>query len=141
MFAPCEKVLIDQRDNNSSVISIFQELRVEIPLAELPEGTAIPMKWDVFTLWLREAADEGKKFEQICELLTPDGKKAVGGSILFEMMKTMQRNVMTLMGFPLVPSGGQYLLRLSLKEVGEDKERRDLATFPIILNLASRPPK
>ena len=139
-FAPCEKVLIDQ-NNNPSMISIFQELHVEVTPADLPEGSAIPIRWDVFTLWLREVSDAGKRFEQVCELLTPDGKKAAGGSISFEMTKDTQRNVMTLMGFPLIPSGGQYLLRLSLREAGEDRERRDLAVFPITLILAGRRPK
>lgn len=140
MFAPCEKVLIDQ-NNNPSMISIFQELHVELTPADLPEGAAIPIRWDVFTLWLREVSDKGKRFEQICELLTPDGKKAAGGSINFEMATDTHRNVMTLMGFPLIPSGGQYLLRLSLKEAGENQEQRELAVFPITLTLASRRPK
>lgn len=137
MFAPCEKVIIDQ-NNNSSVISILQDLQVEVGPTELPQDAAVPMRWDVFTLWLREASDEGRKFEQICELLTPDGKRATGGTISFEMTMSMQRNVMTLMGFPLVPSGGQYLLRLSLKEAGEDRERREVAEFPILLSLGRR---
>jgi len=137
MFAPCEKVIIDQ-NNNSSMISILHNLQVEVGAAELPQDAAVPMRWDIFTLWLREASDEGKKFEQICELLTPEGKRATGATISFEMTKGVQRNVMTLMGFPVVSSGGQYLLRLSLKEAGEDRERREVAEFPISLSLGRR---
>lgn len=137
MFAPCEKVIIDQ-NNNSSVISILQDVQVEVHSTELPQDAAVPMRWEVFTLWLREASDEGKKFEQICELLTPEGKRAARGTISFEMTKRLHRNVMTLMGFPLVPSGGQYVLRLSLKEAGEDRERQEVAEFPISLSLGRR---
>jgi len=135
MFAPCEKVLIDQ-DNNASVISVFQEIRVSVPAEKIPSGLALPITWQVFTLWLREASDEGRRFEQVCELVLPDGKTVAVGTILFQMEKNTHRNIMTVMGFPVAPTVGDCSLRLMLRDAGTGHESR-IAEFPIALRFAT----
>ena len=54
MFAPCEKVIIDQF-NNPTLVSILQQWAPD--QRDIPENAFAPQRWDVFTLWYRLAED------------------------------------------------------------------------------------
>ena len=128
IFAPCEKVIIDQ-ENNPSLISVLQGLTSTLPKdAKVPQDALAVIRWTIFTLWNREEADEGKEFTQDCVLLSPDGKPTINVSMPFRFTGSTQRNIMQLYGFPIAP--GEYLLKLRLSE--GDGERREIATYPLI---------
>jgi hypothetical protein len=133
MFAPCEKVIIDQQ-NNPSLIAVFQELTVALPSLEgIPENAGSPMRWFIFTLWGQDADDAGKRYEQACDLLLPDGRKAVPSRTAFSMEQRWHRNIIEIHGFPVAREPGDCLLRLSLREDTEGAEWREVATFPLII--------
>jgi hypothetical protein len=68
IFAPCEKVIIDQATNTLSLITVLQEIRYKAP-PNVPLPTNAPlglaMQWSVLTLWRQEEPDDaGVQFEQ-----------------------------------------------------------------------------
>lgn len=138
IFAPCERVIIDQ-NNVTSIFTILQELRFEAPEPPPdPEGRVpvAPIKWDVLSLWMRTEGDEpGTVYETRFALVDPTGNAIPGfaASVEFTFLegKTNHRVVTTLLGFPIHPEG-RYLVRLWLHEKGEP-EGGPVSEFPILV--------
>lgn len=138
IFAPCEKVIIDQ-NNVISIISVLQELRVELP--ELPRDTdgktpVVPMKWDVLSFWTRTDDDEPQTvYRARFALIAPTGTELSGfgsaGEFSFEN-KINYRLITTVLGFPVLHEG-RHVVRLWLTKKG-DAEGDPVSEFPIVLN-------
>ena len=141
IFAPCERVIIDQH-NVISIITVLQELRLELP--ELPQPPAentdektpvIPMKWDVLTFWTKTDDDEPETIYQTrFALIDPTGRafSGFGGSMEFSFQdKTNYRLITTVLGFPVLHDG-RHLVRLWLHKKGEP-EGDAISEFPIVL--------
>ncbi len=133
LFAACEKVLID-KDNIISLISLLQDLQVQVPKTESkPESdSVIPMKWDVLSIWRRTDDDEGKTYEQRIELVGPTGDVKVQVSVAsFEVSSSsgFHRVIASIIGFP-IGATGLYTVRLWLTEKGQ-QEGQPLAEYPI----------
>ena len=138
MFAPCEKVIIDQ-NNNPSLISVIQGLTSPLPPeAKVPPHTIGLMRWDIFALWQREDGDNDKEYVQDCQLIGPNGTVTIQASMPFRFAASTQRNIMSVAGFPLT-SVGEHLLKLWLRAAGADEnERREIATFPMTITREGR---
>jgi len=140
LFAPCERVAFDQAEQSASLINVFQGFNVtlmerapnetsEIPKgAVVVEGKALPMRWAIFALWRKTAEDDGKDYVQICDLISPSGKRPVHASLQFSITHSFQRNIMNVVRFP-IDEQGNYLLKLYLAE--KDKEPTLVTTYPI----------
>lgn len=130
MFAPCEKVLIDQQ-NNISLIALLQEVSVEVP--EPPLGTMAALKWDAFSLWLKTPDDAGRSYEQRVALFDPSGHPTgiEGSAPLNFGDKLTLRNIATVFGFP-ISATGRYLLKLWLYEKGQPPKEH-ISEFPILV--------
>ena len=79
LFAPCERVIINTEDNNVTLMTVLSEIGVSWPssaMDKLRDTPRLLTRWQVIASWLREPGDEGREFEQICELVMPDGSKA-----------------------------------------------------------------
>lgn len=115
------------------MISLFHELRVQVPQGgpEPPPGAALPMKWDVISMWLRTDDDAGKTYEERFALTDAAGKATgLSGASTFEMSAPRHQTVITMLGFPLVP--GSYTLKLWLTEKGQP-ESDPIAEYPLAL--------
>jgi len=141
LFAPCERVAFDQKDNSASLINVFQGFHVlliehspdNLPTslpgaAVLVAGNALPIRWVVFSLWRRVDADEGKTFEQICELVSPSGQESFKAKLPFKMTKDFQRNVMNVSKFP-IGENGEYSIKLYLSEGGGEPQL--MGSYPV----------
>ena len=137
IFAPCEKAIIDQ-NNVTSLITILQELRLELP--EPPPDAdgkmpVVPIKWDVVALWAKTDDDAPEAIYQTrFALIDPMGTALQGfdGAVEFSFAdKEHYRVVTTVFGFPIRHDGG-YVVRLWLQKKGET-EGDPIAEFPIVL--------
>lgn len=112
----CEKIIIGD-DNSVSLISIFQDLTITVPVP--PEGESladlkIPLVWSVFSLWRREPGDEGKLFEQKLELVHAGGKVSFENVLQFRMTALVHRNRVGVLGIPVRPIG-DWTLKLYIR--------------------------
>jgi hypothetical protein len=128
LFAPCEKVIIDQH-NNPTLISLLSEWNAGT--RDLPEKAVAAKQWDVFALWQRTDGDGDKEFVQVCELITSSGIKAIAAEISFRMTAPTHRNTITIMGLPINP--GRYELSLYISERGAEKARELCAVYPLFV--------
>jgi hypothetical protein len=124
LFAACEKAIVDQQ-NVVSLISVFQELKIQVPEAgPVPAADAnAAMKWDVIAMWESTASDAGKRYEQRVALFDPAGQPtAVSGVSPIETTAATHRNIATIFGFP-IGSTGRYTLKLWLSENGQETQQ------------------
>lgn len=142
LFAPCERVAFDQKENAASLINIFQGFNVtlvEHPLTQPVQAPvdayvvaekALPIRWAIFTLWRKMDDDENRTFVQTCELVSPSGRQSFQAKLDFKMTHSFQRNIMNVMRFP-VDEAGQYTIRLFLKVNQAEPELK--ATYPVFV--------
>lgn len=136
IFAACERVIISQEENTSSLISVLETVNLPIPAGlEIagPSDQAVPFRWYIYALYRQEDNDEGKRFEQHVQL-SLEGQNYLQGSLpfQFEPDKPNMRTVMQVGGFPVMPVGTGSL-KLFIQEVGEDTERQEIAEYPLII--------
>ena len=139
IFVPCDKVIVSEQDNTTSIVSIIEAFNIAIPEGiDLPEVASIPLTWHVLSFWERLAGEENRHFEQLVELSLPDGKVAFGGSMTLDFKPESKRfrAVSSIIGFP-VSSAGVYLLKLSVREIGQDNAWQPIADYNIYISRAS----
>jgi len=80
IFAPCEKVLIDQATNSVSLVGVLQEVHYKVQQGQPtpPQNASLPINWTVLSLWQEELSDAGIDYEQ--KILLEDD----AGTRLFE---------------------------------------------------------
>jgi hypothetical protein len=131
LFAPCQKAIIDQRENTASLIAVIETFTVPIgdPIAD---NAQIPLNWAIVSLWLRELGEEDKSFEQRTEVILPNGDSVLNAVISFQPIQLYHRNTVTVFGYPIAQSG-KHTLRLSIRESGESNPWEVVAEFPILV--------
>jgi hypothetical protein len=131
LFVPCHTAIIDQ-DQNLSLIGIFQELKVAVGQnTDISQEAAAPFQWTVVCMWLRNPGEEGARFESTVELVMPDGSRASQSKASFALDKPSHRDITRFFGFPIAASGGEYNLRVLLRDLGHDGAPSEVATFPM----------
>ncbi len=139
LFAPCEKVIVNQEDNTTSLITLLEALNVSLKAgdeAKIPEDANLPLSWHVLALWQIEPSDEGKQWEQRVLLDVPKGIEIVQ-AIRFEPGKTNWRNVIHILGLPIFPllTVSSCLLKLFLRESGDGESQpwQLVSEYPLII--------
>lgn len=138
VFAPCEKVIISQDENNPTLIAILSNMTLagdEAALNEALKGSdpdkpvLVPIRWAVFTLWAKDTVDGTREFTQTIDIESPARKIILTnrGTFAFKDGIDTHRLTLQLPGFP-VRERGTYILRLSLDGV-------TVAEYPIELKL------
>jgi hypothetical protein len=80
IFAACEKVIIGQEDNSSTLMSILQGF--DVP-AEPPSDQIVrlPIPWYIFTLWERLPDETPGVHVQRMELFAPDQTRMLAAEV------------------------------------------------------------
>lgn len=135
LFAPCQKVIIDQIDTSISLISIISGVVVNMPPHDeanpLPENIAVPMQWAAVSVWLRLAEDENRLFEQQVNILGPGRHIFQSDAVVqFSMTERTHQIYVAASAFPF-REAGEYALILSIRERDQNQEWRQVAEYPI----------
>jgi len=136
VFAPCERVIVNEQDNTISLITLFRRLDISVPRAEAPlaPNAMAPMRWWVLTIWDRQGEDEGRRYEQRVAL------EDFRGEIIFEVPQTEsfqmtadEQRVINFINYFPIGRAGDFRLILSLREVGQQGWRQ-IKTYPMLVN-------
>ena len=137
-FVACKKIIIDD-SGIASLIFLFTQFTVSIPIGmeNVPSNAAVPKEWAICSSWDWEPADEGKEYNQIIQILYPDGKSFVDRQeTKFVMQPDIKQQIKApMMGFP-IGQQGTYLVRMWLEHAG----RVIVEPRPIRLELKYEPP-
>jgi hypothetical protein len=142
LFAPCEKVFIDQTSNTASIIGIVEEVKIQVIAgAPVAVGLVIPMQWAVLSLWEQASAWEmDRSFEQRLSLLADDGSLLVETVNEFRFTKPRNRLVTNIIGMP-TNNPGMRTLKVAIREKTDSpKEWREIANYSFSLTLSSASP-
>ena len=122
LFAPAERVIVDQKDNSLSLIGIMSGVRIQLVQADEhpPAEAAVPIRWSVLAVWRREAGDEGRRFEQRVQLFLPGVNTSVFEIVAAVSSEGQPTNRVRndIIGFQ-VATPGVCRLVLSLREEGQ----------------------
>ena len=128
MFAPCERIIVEQGANSISLISVLQEVTVTPPASGLASDAVAATVWYVLAMWQREDGEAVKPLKQRVTVEDPTGKTAIETFTDFDLTKGSHRNIGMIQGLP-VGVAGRYTLRLALQ--AEDGAWKELATYPL----------
>ena len=120
-------------------------MRIGLNLTEIPEQehVAIPMRWEIATMWWRSPEDGTTKFEQRIELVGPNESVLLANvaKILLADADT-HRHITRIQGFPVPKVAGRCFLRLYLRE---DRDGTDwgkpVAIYPMTIAVDLQAPK
>ena len=132
LFIPSQKTILDQRDNSFTLISTIENITAQITEGEMPSNAALPLSWEISTVWYQIPEDQGKTFEQRVELIGPNGASLMEVQATFQMGFRTQRNLGVVPGFP-VGQSGEHQLRLSLREANSLQNWTTVAEYPILI--------
>jgi hypothetical protein len=123
LFGVCEKVVIDPAERFCSLIGLLDEINLPVAPAQIiPPEASVPMRWAVLATWLRTAYDEDRLYAQRVQIFRPDEMEAVpAAEIQFRMEQRTIHNKTVFTAFP-VGLPGEYVARLSLREVEAEPE-------------------
>jgi hypothetical protein len=134
VFAPCEKIIIDDDDKLTSMIVLMEAVDIRKP-DDFPPDAVVPMSWNILCLWHRPREVEAEiRYEQRIDLLRPDGEVVGNSEVSFVVGNKFRnfRNKVRMNGFP-VGVEGECRIKLFLREAGESIEWREMATYPIVV--------
>jgi hypothetical protein len=123
---------------NVSLIVLLSAIRMEIRLSEIPKGAAIPIRWDVITIWWRNPDESGIKFEQRFELVGPDDNELLASEskLDFEAADT-HRHIGKIQGFPVPRAPGRCFLKLYIREDREGSNWGEPVTvYPLTVDVS-----
>lgn len=132
LFAPCEKVLVDEKSHTTSLIVILQEIHYKVPPGtQLQPNALLSMNWSVVSLWQEEEpADAGVEFEQRVVLENSAGTALIANEVKWKFEKPSHRIVGNVPGIPV--GTRRLMLKLSFRVV-MSRDWHEVAAFPIEL--------
>ncbi len=131
IFAPCEKVIVNHDDRTLSLISILEGVNATVPQGITVSPDEIyPKAWVIVASWRRTPEDDNRHFEQLIQILLPNGDEALKAISILEMTNRDYRLVINVDGF-IVGRPGEHILRLSLREVGTNADWTLVAEYPL----------
>ena len=128
LFAPCDRVIIDEAGKTLTLISILEQVQSQTP--PMGEKVAGAVNWFAIALYLQLPEDEGKTYEQRTCLMLPDGSETLEGTISFQMTQRTHRVMARMFGFPISQTG-ECSLRLALREKDKGEQWHTIAEYPI----------
>lgn len=133
-FLPCEKVLEDKSTNNISLISIMQDMTVQLPSESLPlpKNALAPTQWTIFAMWSREP-EEQEAFDVKATLVAP-GEETIVETLptpvtFQDFTVNSQRILMNVIGFPIGVAGKLEILLFTKQQ--DQSEFVEIARFPM----------
>ena len=141
LFVACEKVIVDQRTNMISLMSLLQDVNVQIPPGTPfpPSNAIIPMQWTIVSIFLAEPGDSGKQFEQRSALVNSNNVTLVHTPVAPFALTEQYRVTSQINGMP-VGNAGRLNVKCYLREKGTNAWQEIGEGYPINIKWQSSPP-
>src|SRR5437868_6596097 len=108
LFLPCEKAIVNEQDNNLSVIEILDTVTVTVPGDfEVPQEAVAPLQWAIVTVWQITPEVSEKQYEQRTCVIHPDGQEILEAIGPIAVLQGKQRTIVRLTNYP-VGQEGEY---------------------------------
>jgi hypothetical protein len=140
-FLICEKIIVDQQQK-PTLISIFQSIAALVPEEQqLPKDIIGGAQWAIFCEWFFAEEELNKNFEQVVEVLLPDGSPSpIRGRLSFrDLAKDGQgtRTYVNMFGMPISQVG---FLSINVWIESNTERVTDIFTYRIKIEHTKQPP-
>ncbi|SPF54287.1 hypothetical protein SBA4_6290010 [Candidatus Sulfopaludibacter sp. SbA4] len=132
LFAPCEKIDLDETTGLVSLIHLVEKLEVTLPAAlQIPPHSVAPMHWQSLAVWQVDRSEFGQ-YEQMANLVLEDGTVAANSEPKkLEPTLPGTTGVKIIATLSVVPiTDKPFLLRLSYRKIGAP-EWMPAAEYPV----------
>jgi hypothetical protein len=134
----CGRSSTDRETNNLSLFDVIEQLNVLGPLPDAGAGAAIPVPFELVSLWSRAQAAEGEESTGRAKLIAPSGAEAFVQEFPINLtanqrMRTQLRSI----GFPLL-GVGRYTFTVEIRRA--DQVWETVARIPVQLESVAQPP-
>jgi len=141
-FLICEKIILDQQQK-PTLISVFQSISALVPEGQqIPKDTIAGTSWSIFCEWFFAEDELSKGFDQVVEVLLPDGSpSALKGRLTFkELSKSGQgtRSYVHMFGMPIAQPG---FLTINVWLESEAERATDISSYLVKVEHSQEPPK
>jgi hypothetical protein len=131
LFAPCEKVLVDEASHSTSLIGVLQEVHYKIPPGTTVQknNAMLPLTWSAVSIWQEEEpADAGVEFIQELVIENSAGAPLLSSQVKWTFTQTNHRIVANIVGMPI--SSRKLMLKLYYR-IPPTNIPTQVATFPL----------
>jgi hypothetical protein len=136
----CERIIEDKL-SKPTCVSIFQKIRIAGSKdAGVPKETLAAMQWAVFCEWFLSQDERLKKFEQVLEVLLPDGSPSpIRGRLALSELGEPDLGVRTyvyMFGIPVSQAG---LISVTVWLESDGERITEIYSYPIKVEHISGP--
>jgi hypothetical protein len=135
----CEKIILDQQQK-PSLISIFQGITALVPQGQqMPKDALGGTPWCIFCEWFFAEDELTKMFEQVIEVLMPDGSPSlIKGRLTFQQLAKDQgtRSYVSMYGMPIANPG---FLTVNVWLESESVKVTDVFSYPVKIDHTTEP--
>jgi hypothetical protein len=140
-FIVCEKIIIDQQQK-PTLISLFQAITALVPEGQtMPKDTIGATPWAIFCEWFFDRNELAKSFEQVVEVLFPDGSPApIRGRLILKEISQDQgtRAYVNMFGMPMAQTG---FVTVNVWIESNAERVTDIFSYRIKIDHTKEPPK
>ena len=136
----CRQSVVDQQSNNVSLISVFEQLQVDIPPAGLSTMSGskdinIPVQYELVNFWSKTKEGEDEKGNIRIVLSDPEGKeiKRIDKNLVIPQNNRRIREINKIQGIALRGSGIYYFI-ISIKQQGNNIYKQ-VAELPLEIRI------
>lgn len=135
----CHNASVDKYTNLMSILEVIDELTLaELePLPDDGRDLAVPFQFCLVSVWDREDRGTPERFEEFVDIVTPDGRRHVGKSVLQGDLERA-RTTRLILRFDAVPYAGPGFYQFVICQgIAQSQEREEVSRVEFEIKSAS----
>jgi hypothetical protein len=134
----CGRSTTDRESGNISIFDVVEQVNVLGPLPDPATRPAIPMQYEIVSLWARQQLDQPEEAQARVRLIGPNNAEILGQGFAVNLtqhvrMRTQLRSI----GFPVVGTG-IYTFYVDIQRANEEWE--NVSHIPVQVVTMAQPP-
>jgi hypothetical protein len=134
----CSRASTDRETNNLNLFDVIEQVNVLGPLPDPGAKVALPIPFEIVSLWSRRQPAEAEESRGRVKLLAPNGTEVFAQEFPVSLMENPRmRTQMRSVGFPMSGTG-RYTFTVEIQRAGGDWE--SVARIPVQLESIAQAP-
>jgi hypothetical protein len=134
----CSRSATDRETNNLSLFEVIEQLNVLGPLPDPVARVALPIPFEIVSLWSRSQPGEAEESRGRVRLLAPNGTEVFAQEFPVNLMENPRmRTQMRSVGFPVLGTG-RYTFAVEIQRAADNWE--SVARIPVQLESIAQAP-
>jgi hypothetical protein len=138
----CEKIILDQL-GKPTLIALFQKMSATVPDGQtIPKDAVAGTSWAVFSEWFFTADELSKTFDQVNEVLLPDGSLSpIKGRVTIKQMSPLGQGTRVFVNIVGLPISQVGVLVVNVWLECDSDRVTDIFSYPLQIEHTNKPPE